>query len=86
MMQSAACDANPRCTAYVNCMTETDCWRSPITDFMKVPACIANCAGQVGIMSQVDPANGLFLAVLVCAQKGPDAGGCAPSCAPNLIQ
>lgn len=79
-MAVQVCDANPKCGAYAACMTETNCWNERIIDFSNPPACLSDCGMVAGLMSQVDPAIGLFIGVLACAQNQ-----CAPVCAPAFL-
>lgn len=72
------CAANEKCNAYAVCMTERNCWREHIVDFSNPPACLSECGAIAGITSQVDPAVGVFVGVLICAQNQ-----CAPACVPG---
>lgn len=77
-----ACNAVTKCSSMAKCMTETKCWNEKIVDFNNPPMCISSCSQQADITTQVDPALGPFISVLICAQ-GPTQ--CAPTCAPVFL-
>jgi hypothetical protein len=80
--ESDACNADSKCAAFGACMSDTVCWGTSLADISMVASCITDCGNHAGLLSQVDPAIGLLLPLLLCAQ-GP---GCASSCAPLLVK
>lgn len=82
-MAAGTCFADAKCGSLATCMTETKCWNEKIVDFNNAPMCIMDCSAKAGIASQVDPALGMFIPMLVCSQQ---PSQCAAACAPVYLQ
>ena len=77
------CNATPKCMPWAMCLSDTNCWGASVADINNVAQCLKDCAMQAGITSQIDPANGPLVSLLLCAQN-PTA--CASTCAPAFAK
>jgi hypothetical protein len=75
--QAAACNADPKCSAFLDCVLELYCIDFALGDLAKLPPCIPVCGQRAGILSQTDPAILAYAPVLFCGQ---DPAHCASVC------
>jgi hypothetical protein len=72
-----ACQADPKCGTFADCMTASLCWGSSLTDLAHLSPCVLNCAASAGIYSQNDPSAAAVSNVFTCVQ---DPTKCASVC------
>lgn len=72
------CRSDEHCNSFVTCMTDTECWGSPVQDLSNLPPCVIACQSQAQFSSQLDPALVLVFPVANCVNET-----CANSCLPT---
>jgi hypothetical protein len=72
-----ACQADPICTKFANCMSTSACWSQNLGDLANPSPCLVTCALTAGIVSQNSPSAALVSPLYTCAQ---DPTRCKSAC------